>query len=267
MSILSTISLKKLPNNTEYPFSLDIIQNFDEIKFEKEITFLVGENGSGKSTLLEAIAWAVGVPTIGAEDIDVDYTMENAQKLGECFRLGWKQKTNRGFFSRAEDFFGFSKRLYQSILDLEQDSIEMETTIGKKGDLKKAKGLINAEKQAFENRYGRNLTTVSHGESFMKFFQNRLYQQGIYLLDEPEASLSPQSQLSLILLIQKAVENRKSQFIIATHSPILMAMPNAKILLLENGKIKETNLEDTSHYQITKSFLENPSLFLNHLSA
>jgi predicted ATPase len=266
MSLLSTISIKQLPESKEFPFSLDLIQNLDEIRFEQPITFFVGENGSGKSTLLEAIAWAVGVPTIGSEDIDVDYTMVNAQKLGECLRLGWKQKTNRGFFSRSEDFFGFSKKLHQSILQLEQDSKEMETTIGAHGDLAKAQGLVNAEKQAFENRYGRDLTEISHGESFMKFFQNRLFQQGIYLLDEPEASLSPQSQLSLILLIQKAAVSRKSQFIIATHSPILLAMPNAQILLLENGKIKKVKLTETTHFQITKAFLENPEQYLQHLS-
>jgi predicted ATPase len=266
MSFISQISLKTLPDSQEFPFCLELVKNFDELVFSTPVTILVGENGTGKSTLLEAIAWAIGLPTLGAEDIDVDYTMISAQKLGECLRLGWKQKTSRGFFFRSEDFFGFAKRLHQEILEMEADRKEIHDEFEEKGDVEKAKAVITGQINAFEDRYGRDLNENSHGEGFMKIFKNRLFQQGIYIIDEPEASLSPQSQLALILLLQNAVK-RGSQIIMATHSPILMAMPDAQLMLIENHKIRKCKLEETPHFQITKGFLENPNLYLKNLTS
>ena len=213
---LRSISKKKANANIDtFPFNTPLIKNFEEIEFERPVTFFVGENGSGKSTLLEAIAASVGSNAIGGEDIQEDKTLQHAFDLSKHLKLVWNKKTTRGFFLRAEDFFSFAKHIHQMTHELEQMASEY------KGLAKRA---ILKEKADLVTRYGENLDANSHGESFLKLFQARFVPGGLYLLDEPEAPLSPLRQLSLISMLKEMI-TQNSQFIIVTHSPILMASP------------------------------------------
>ena len=263
MRFLRSISLK--PHlNRGYPFDLPLIRDFEGIELTQAVTFFIGENGSGKSTLMEAIGTGIGLPTIGSEDISRDPTLKDVRKLGENLRFSWKNKTRRGFFLRAEDFFGFTKRLNRLQADFDSDIEELEAELSGYG-LQLARGAILGQKRALADRYGADLDENSHGESFLKVFQARFTQPGLYLLDEPEAPLSPQRQLTLISLIREMVEEKNAQFIIATHSPILMAFPGASILQFQDGRIDEIAYTDTEHYTLTRNFLNNPEMYLRHL--
>ncbi len=156
---------------------------------------------------------------------------------------------------RAEDFFNFAKRTNQMRQELEEMALEYE------GQAKRA---ILKEKADLVRRYGDNLDENSHGESFLKLFQARFIPCGLYLLDEPEAPLSPLRQLSLISMLKEMV-NQNSQFIIVTHSPILMAFPGASILSFDSYPIREVTYDEIEHVSLTKAFLNNPESFLRHL--
>jgi predicted ATPase len=263
--IIQSVSLRNLPeDHSGYPFNLLLIHELSPVIFTKNITFLVGENGTGKSTFLEGLAAALNVPTAGSLSIDLDPMMEPARKLGQFFSLRMKTKTNQGFFSRAEDFIGFVKNIQHQIAGLSSEIEEIETT-WQGGDIDRATKYIKAEKQALIDRYGEDLNAMSHGEGFLKFFLARITGRGIYLIDEPEAALSPARQLSLISLIRQKATETDAQFIIATHSPIILAMPEAEILEFRNGKITSVSYRETEHYQITKQFLDNPEAFLKDL--
>ena len=251
----SVIKRKVNKNITSFPFNLPVIKELDEIKFHQPVTFLVGENGTGKSTLLEAIGTGIGSIAIGADDLIEDKTLKHARDLSKQLKFVWQRKTARGFFLRAEDFFGFAKRTSQMTQELEEMASEYEGL---------AKQAILKEKAELVGRYGDNLDNNSHGESFLKLFQARFVPGGLYLLDEPEAPLSPMRQLSLLSMLKEMV-NLDSQFIIATHSPILMAFPGASILNFDSYPIKEIAYDELEHVSLTKAFLNNPELFLRHL--
>lgn len=261
--IINSVSLRNIPEEKAFPFSLELIQNLETIKFNSNITFFVGENGSGKSTLLEGMAAYLNLPVAGSLPVDDDPMLEPARKLAKYLSIS-KTGNVHGFLSRAEDFIGFVKNIQRQIaeLDIEIKEIE-ETWTG--GDINLALGPIKGEKQALISRYGENLDAMSHGEGFLKFFLARITGKGIYLIDEPEAALSPQRQLSLISLILQKIKEVDSQFIIATHSPLIMAIPGAQILEFKDGNISEVKYHDTEHYQLTKQFLENPDVFLRGL--
>ncbi len=246
-----------------YPFDIPIIKSFDELQFHKPVTFFVGENGSGKSTLLEAIAAGVGSYTVGSEDIHTDESLAHARRLADKMTLGWSKKTRRGFFLRAEDFFGYAKRMHNMVLELEEQADEFDENLTGYGRLL-AKGAVMNQQRAITNKYGRNLDNNSHGEGFLKLFQSRLVPNGVYILDEPEVPLSPQRQLTLLSLIKEMV-NQDSQFIIATHSPILMAFTDASILSFDSYPVEEVKYEDLEHVTLTKAFLSNPEAFLRRL--
>lgn len=253
---LRSVSKKKVSKNIDtFPFNIPLIKNFKEIEFHQPVTFFVGENGSGKSTLLEAIATGVGSIAVGGEDIQQDKTLLNARRLSEQLKFVWNQKTNRGFFLRAEDFFSFAKRTNQMTQDLEEIASEYEGL---------AKRAILKEKADLVRRYGDNLDENSHGESFLKLFQARFVPGGLYLLDEPEAPLSPLRQLSLLSMLKEMV-NQNSQFIIVTHSPILMAFSGASILSFDSYPVREVAYNELEHVSLTKAFLNNPESFLRHL--
>ncbi|MFN0123015.1 MAG: AAA family ATPase [Blastocatellia bacterium] len=261
---LQSISLSRTPARTdEYPFSLPLIRDFPDLPFRSNVTFLTGENGSGKSTLLEAIAAGAGAIAAGATDIDRDESLAPARKLGKFLKFNWRNKTRRGFYLRAEDFFGFALRMQREVRDLEQIARDFE------GDysgyaLGLAQGAALGQRQALIEKYGENLDARSHGESFLKMFQARFVPNGLYLLDEPEAPLSPQRQLALLAMLKEMTE-QDAQFIIATHSPILMAFPGAVILHFDGRTISEIAWEDTEHVSLTRSFLNNPQMYLRHL--
>ena len=257
---------KKKNDVASFPFNMPMIQMMDEILFTTPVTFLVGENGSGKSTILEAIAHAAGSITVGTVDANRDETLAPIRALSETFHLVWRARTRKGFFLRAEDFFGYVKRVTQMRSELEQDLRRVDEAY--KGRSAQAKGLArmpySRELHALNEQYGRSIETYSHGESFLELFQSRMKPNGLYLLDEPEAPLSPLRQLTFISLLKQMVAEQ-CQFIIATHSPIIMAFPGATILSFDETPIQAVAYDELEHVTIMRSFLNNPEQYLRHL--
>ena len=243
--ILDTVRVNFDENsdNNKYPFCVPIIQNLKEIEFPTQVTFFVGENGTGKSTILEAIANKAG---FGAEGGSKNFTFQTsqekfytgAQRLADCFTLSWRQKPKDGYFFRAESFFNVANYVDQ---------------------------IAAFDHRMYDAYGGKSLHQQSHGEGFLSFFKNRLGNDGFFILDEPEAAFSPQRQLSLLAIIHDLCKNSNAQFIIATHSPILLAYPDSIIYSCDSDTLKTIAYNDTEHYQITKRFLDNPALYLKHL--
>lgn len=219
----------KVESFDKYPFNIEIIKNLNEITLTSAVTFLVGENGIGKSTLIEGVAVALNLPAEGGTENFRYKTLDTTSKLSNYLRIPIYNKPKTKFFLRAESFYNFSTEVQRLV---EEDGY---STLYKS--------------------YGGNLHECSHGESFLNLVKNRFTDHGLYILDEPEAALSPQRQLSLLYLINELAEEG-SQFIIATHSPILISYRNGKILDLNNN-LKETKYEDTEIYQIYKMYLED----------
>ena len=262
--MLEEIRFRNKPEDQDqFPWTLPIVTNFEGVKLKSPVTFFVGENGSGKSTFLEAIAASAHVPTAGGSSVDDDPSLESARSMGKYLSLIWDEKLHHGFFARSEDFLGFARKVKQDIKELNAEMDEV-TAEYKGGDLSLALGAIRGERDSLISRYGSDLEAMSHGEGFLTLFKARFTGKGLYLIDEPEAALSPQRQLSLISLIKEKVK-AGCQFIIATHSPIIMATPKSQILSFTEGKITPIEWEDTDHYRITKQFLDSPESFLKHL--
>jgi predicted ATPase len=249
-----------------FPFDLDVIRSLHALQFSAPVTFLVGENGSGKSTLLEAIACAAGSITIGAESVRTDDTLGAVRKLSAYFRLSWKKRTHKGFFLRAEDFFGYARRMKQTRQELQQDLRQVEQDY--RGRSKYAADLARLpyarELGDIQRRYGAGLDSQSHGESFLLLFQSRFVPDGLYLLDEPEAALSPTRQLTFMAALKQMVAE-ESQFIIATHSPILLAFPGATILSFDGGRVQPVQYAELEHVRLTRDFLDSPQSFTKYL--
>lgn len=240
---LQSISLKSAAKKqTGFPFNLPLVKKLDQIEFHSPATFFVGENGSGKSTLLEAIGAGVKLATVGGDDVERDKTLGHARALGKQMKFVWRDKTHRGFFLRAEDFFNFARRLQTMTRELQEiaDSFDEEYTGYALG---LAKGAALGQRRALIERYGEDLDANSHGESFLKLFQSRFVPGGLYLLDEPEAPLSPQRLLALMAMMKEMVAEN-AQFIVATHSPILMAFPGARIFSFDHHPIREVDYDD-----------------------
>ena len=261
---LQSISLKpSAKKQSGFPFSLPLVKNFEQVEFHSPVTIFVGENGSGKSTLLEAIGAGVKLATVGGDDVERDETLEGARALGRQLKFSWLKKTHRGFFLRAEDFFNFARRLQAMTRELQKiaDGFDEEYAGYALG---LAKGAALGQRQALIERYGENLDANSHGESFLKLFRSRFVAGGLYLLDEPEAPLSPQRQLALMSMLKEMVD-QEAQFIIATHSPILMAFQGARILSFDDHPVREAYYDDVEHVSLTRAFLNNPQSFLRRL--
>ncbi len=265
MVFLKSIKLKQtLPLKNSFPFSVPWVRHFLEFEFDKAITFLVGENGSGKSTFIEFIAMSAGLPTVGSQmHITQDETLEHAKALSPFLRLSWVKRTRKGFFMRAEDFFGFIRTLRSHMQEMGDISDEYDERFSGYGK-RLAKGMIEGQRQQMQSRYGDDLDTNSHGEAFLKLFQARFTPGGLYLLDEPETPLSVTRQLSFIAMINDMVI-KGAQFIIVTHSPILMAMKNADIFSFDEDHITKVNYEELEQVQLTKAFLNNPENYLRRL--
>jgi predicted ATPase len=249
-----------------FPFSVPVIRDLDVLSFPTKVTFFVGENGSGKSTLLEGIATAAGLPVAGSADLGADATLDAQRELGRALRLVWTKRTHRGFFLRAEDFFGFTKRLSAMRGELVQRLAELEVEYADRSAWAKglAMGPARASLADMEHRYGVDLDANSHGQSFLKLFQNRFVPGGLYLLDEPEAPLSPQSQLALMVMMQDMLA-QDAQFIVATHSPILLAFPGATIYSFDRTPAEVVPYAELEHVVLTRDFLNAPERYLRAL--
>lgn len=212
------------PNYDEYPFNVPAVRELDRIEFHPNVTFFVGENGSGKSTVLEAIAVALGFGAEGGTKNVQFRTVDSVSPLHEALRLarGVPQPQD-GYFLRAESFFNVASYM---------------------------------DEVGYTDGYGGSLHARSHGESFMAVLVNKLRGNGIYLFDEPEAALSPSRQMAALSAIHQLVE-ASSQFVIATHSPILLSYPNAKIIQFDRSGLSEVAYEDTEHFAVTRDFLNN----------
>lgn len=251
-----------------YPFSVPAIRALtgESLRLSSPVTFFVGENGSGKSTMLEAIAAAARSITVGSAAAATDPSLKAAQRLARELRLTWSKRTHRGFYMRAEDFFSYARAMEQARDEFaaEIESIERDTNLSEK-----ARGLAimphAGQLAALTESYGDGLDSRSHGEAFLALFQARLAPDGLFILDEPEAPLSPRRQIALLAMIKDAVETRGAQFIIATHSPILMAFPGATIFSFDDGAVREVSYDAIDHVVITRDFLAHPELFLRHL--
>lgn len=250
----------------EFPFTVPTIRSLGAVDFTTPVTFFVGENGSGKSTLMEAIAAAAGSSSVGTDEVASDASLRAQKKLGSRLRLTWKPRTHRGFFLRAEDFFGFAKRIAGVRAEMLQRVAELDEEYRDRSDWAKglAQGPARASIAEMERRYGVDLDAQSHGQSFLQLFKSRFVPGGLYLLDEPEAPLSPQSQLTLMAMLADMTQ-QQSQFIIATHSPMLLAYPGAQIYSFDGGKVELTTFEDLEPVNIVRSFLNDPARYLRHL--
>lgn len=224
---------KQLPENTGYPFNIPSLKQFDTLDLPTNVTFFIGENGSGKSTLLEAIADLCNFNTAGGNRNHL-YDVHAAQSdLSDYIRLSWERKVQKGFFLRAESFYQFASYI---------DSIP--------------------DPRKYDSFGGKSLHQQSHGEAFFSLFNNAFGTKAIYLLDEPEAALSPTRQLSLLRIMKELEQD--AQFIIATHSPILLGYPGATIFDFDD-ELASVCYEDTLHYVLTKRFMNAKERVLDEL--
>jgi predicted ATPase len=249
-----------------FPFDIPAIASLPELVLDHPVTILVGENGSGKSTLLEALAIAARATTAGSIDAADDATLAGVRALAADLRLSWASRKHRGFFLRAEDFFGFARRMATMRAELEtglaQVLIDYADREAFARDL--AAGPYRKELAELERRYGAGLDSHSHGEAFVAFFRDRFVPGGTYFLDEPEAPLSPFRQLAFLSLVGEAV-GAGCQIVMATHSPILLACPDAAIWSFDESPIRRVAYRDLEHVSLTRDFLNDPDAFLRHL--
>jgi predicted ATPase len=250
----------------EFPFSLDVIRSAKQLCFTAPVTFFVGENGSGKSTMLEALACAADSVAVGSESVQTDKTLAPLRRLAKYLRLVWEKHTHRGFFLRAEDFFGYAKKIRQTAEELRQQMNQVDEDYQGRSEYAANLARMPYARELGEigRRYGEGLDSRSHGESFLALFQARFVADGLYLLDEPEAALSPMRQLTFISALKRMVD-QNSQFIIATHSPVIVAFPGAAILSFDNGRITPIRYDELEHVNLTRDFLNKPESFLRHL--
>ena len=233
---LFSLSLRRdrVPGYEEYPFNLPAVKALDSLEFHERVTFLVGDNGTGKSTLLEALAITLGLnPEGGSHNFDFATRPSHSEDLFKYIGLKKSPILPRDqYFLRAESFYNVATEI---------------------------------ERLGVQEYYGgKSLHDQSHGESFFTLFEKRFRAGGLYLLDEPEAALSPNRQLSFLTLLHDYC-NTGSQFVIATHSPIIMAYPHAWIYVLGDGPIRKVAYEETEHYKITRAFMSHPKKMLKVL--
>jgi predicted ATPase len=233
------LDLSQVTDSGAYPFCLPFLRNGFDVEFEAPITILMGENGAGKSTLLEGIAVLAGFDDAGGAK---GYRAVNHSRaheamggrLSEALRASWLPKITTGWFFRAESFFSVARWL---------DRVSLEA-----------------------NELPPDFLSHSHGEGFLRFFEERCQRQGFFIFDEPESALSPTRQLELLRLLRRIDGGRNAQVIMATHSPMLMACPNARLLQLTKYGLESVALEDTTHFRLLREFCLSPRDFVDSLS-
>ena len=241
-----------------HPFNLNLLQDFTELVLTRNVSFLVGDNGCGKSTLLNGIAAHAGLPSIGSA------TATTGAQLADHLTLVKNRPLGRGCYFRADQVALFSQGLGHIMADHAAMVDEFAAIEGDWGR-DRAQGLARGQQQAISERYGEDPAAKSHGELYLNLLQQRINARGLYLLDEPETPLSPTNQLALIALLLDAVKRRGSQFIIATHSPLLLALPDAEIFNCNGRCPVPIDWEQTEQVTVTRAFLNNPSQYLQHL--
>lgn len=237
-----TRSLETTLESSSFPGNLPFIRDL-KLDFNVPVTFFVGENGSGKSTLLEAIAVLAGFPISGgsANEMGDAHGLNEQSALSHSLRLGFRKRPKDGYFFRAE-----LQAHFASLLD----------------ERRKDPHFLGDPYQIYG---GRSLHTMSHGEAFLSIMKNR-FSEGLFLLDEPESALSPQRQLTLLAIMHDLASHGTSQFLVATHSAILLTYPDAQIISFDEENLPNVALEETSHYQITRGILSSPGSYWKHLT-
>jgi predicted ATPase len=230
------IDQEKIGDREAYPFCLPLFRGEFEQDFEKPITIIVGENGTGKSTLLEGIAALAGYDEAGGgkgyRPVDHSKAIETmGGQLASALRASWLPKITNGWFFRAESFFSVARYL---------DEAAREPLSEPPPDY----------------------LSHSHGEGFLRFFQERCQRQGLFIFDEPESALSPSRQIEFLKLLRAMDESKKAQVIMATHSPLLMAYPGAELLQLTRGGLAPCEVKDTDHYRLMRDFCNDPDGFV-----
>lgn len=222
-----------------FPWAIPAVRRLGTLQFHPEVTFFVGENGSGKSTLLEGIADAAGFAAQGGSKHFATFSQQNWSELGGALALTRNVIRERdGFFLRAESFFNVAGQIEE---------------------------MAKIDPRAYEPYGGMSPHERSHGEAFLMLMTTRFLGHGLYILDEPEAALSPSRQLSFLAAMNDLAEKRSSQFIIATHAPIIMSYPRALIYLLSEHGIRPIPYEETEHFQLVRDFLNDRETYFRHL--
>lgn len=224
----------------EYPLGIPFLKHGIDLAFDRPITIIVGDNGAGKSTLLEAIAENCGFSLMGGTRNHVNYNRKQ-ESLARHLRFGWTPRISKGFFLRAETLAHF----VDSIDRIHDEEVTAGVT-----------------PQAYDPYGGKSLDVRSHGETFMALFENQFGRQGIYILDEPEAALSPERQLQFLRLLKRMEDSELCQIIIATHSPLLMAYPNARLLRVSDQGLTDLQFHQTKNFKILRDFYVDPDSFI-----
>jgi predicted ATPase len=230
------LDASRLADRKAYPFCLPFLNDEFELSFDRAITIIVGENGAGKSTLLEGIAVLAGYDEAGGgkgyRPVDHELAIEAmGGQLSKALRASWLPKITNGWFFRAESFFSVARYLDQAAL---------EPLSGPPPDF----------------------LSHSHGEGFLRFFEERCQKQGIFIFDEPESALSPSRQIEFLKLLQRMESSRISQVIMATHAPMLMAYPGARLLRMTKYGLEPVTIEQTDHYRVMREFCADPAGFI-----
>jgi predicted ATPase len=229
------LEAERVADRSAYPFCLPFLREDFSLSFDKAVTIIVGENGTGKSTLLEGIAALAGYDEAGGgkgyRPVDHSAALEvMGGSLATALRAAWMPKITTGWFFRAESFFSVARYLDRAAIE------------------------VGGPPPDFLSH--------SHGEGFLRFFAERCSRQGIFIFDEPESALSPKRQIEFLKMLKRMDQSRITQVIMATHSPVLMAYPEARLLRLDRGGLEPITVEDTEHYQLMRAFWADPRGFV-----
>jgi len=252
------------PDPEAFPWSCPVVRGLDSLAFTAPVTFLVGENGCGKSTLLEGIAAGMDAVAAGRRDLRRDPSLAAGRAFAAGFVFTRRRHARTRLFLRAEDMFGFTIRVGEDMEGLDEEARALAAALPEGYGRQLALGVVQGQRRAFVRDYGEDPDGRSHGETFLHLLRRRLVPNGLYFLDEPETPLSPSRVLALLALLADRVAHG-CQFVIATHSPILMALPGAAIMLAEDGRLRAAVWDELEHVRVTRAFLNDPAAVLGKL--